>query len=274
MPKKIKDLLKKEFMEYLSLLSKEEIPVPSMLTKVVATGDLRRLGVFPPIYTLVVDELSFYNEKLFKCVILTEEVPLGWLGDKTPIIKLERFKTLLVVLPFWAYFLEDFLYQFSEKLGSVSQENLSKAVEYAERKIIPETVQGEYIKTIMKRLSPFNTYSLLQFLDQLEAYEETPQVIKVSSQVGEALEEYAFQKAAAEKNVFKGKNFLAIVEKLKTHARLIIYLPQEYLGKKAVIKLKDKVIFEGELQSDRLILEPLSLLLDYSFLEEELDVQV
>lgn len=276
MPKKLyKDLLKKEFMDYMSLLPKEEELMPVKNPKPLNIRDLRRLWLFPPIYLIIIDEMSFYNEKLFKCVVLTEEVPLGWLGPDTKLIKLEKRRTLLVMLPFWVYFMEDFLYKYSEKIGEMDKEELSKAIEYAEtRKIPPQTLQGEYIREVMKRLSSFNTYSILHFLDQLETYEEAPQVIKISPKLAEELEEYSFQKAAAEKNVFKGKNFLAKVEKLETHARLILYFPQEYIGKRAVISLKDKIIFEGELQTDKVIIEPLSLLLDYSFLEEELNVQV
>ncbi len=275
MTKKLKkDLLKMEFADYKSLLPKKEEVTPVKNQKPVNLGDLRRIQIFPPVYTVLVDELSYYNEKLFKGVILTEEIMLGWLGKTTPILNLKERRTLLIALPFWTYFIEDFLFQYSEKLGQVDPLSLNKILDYAEREKIPETIQGEYIRLVMKRLSKFNIYSLFKFLDKLETYETAPQIIEVSPTIAETLEEYSFQKAAAEKNVFKGKNFLAKVERLKTHARLILYLPQEYIGKKAIVRLKEKTLFEGELQRDKLIIEPLPLLLDYSFLEEELDVQV
>lgn len=93
---------------------------------------------------------------------------MGWLGKDTRVLKVENRKVLLVVLPFWIYLKEDFLFNFSEKIGNVSEREIPKIIEYIEKKKIPETIQGEYIRTVMKRLSPFNTYSLLAFLDKSE----------------------------------------------------------------------------------------------------------
>ncbi len=165
------EILKKEFADYKSLLSKEEeeeVIVPVKISKPVNLGDLRRLQIFPPVYVILVDELSYCNEKLFKGVILTEEIALGWLGKNTPILNLKERRTLLIVLPFWIYFTEDFLFQYSEKLGQVDPLSLNKLLDYAEKKKIPETIQGEYIRLVMKRLAKFNTYSLFKFLDELE----------------------------------------------------------------------------------------------------------
>ena len=264
--------LEKEFADYKSLLPKKEEVIPVKNSSKPNLSDLRRIQIFPPIYVILVDELSYHNEKLFKGIILTEEVTLGWLNKTTPILNLKKHKTLLVVLPFWTYFTEDFLFQYSEKLGTVDPSLGKKFLDYAEKKEIPSTVQGEYIRLVMKRLAKFNTYSLFNFIDKLETYETAPQIIEVPPTIAETLEEYSSQKVPAEKNVFKGKNFFAKVERLKTHARLILYLPQEYIGKKAIIKLRGKTLFEGELQRDKLIIEPLPLLPDYSFLEKELDV--
>uniref|UniRef100_A0A7V6CD54 Uncharacterized protein n=1 Tax=Thermodesulfobacterium geofontis TaxID=1295609 RepID=A0A7V6CD54_9BACT len=269
-----KDRIKKEFLRYKSLLTAKEEVFFSEYQKYVRLGDLREIQLFPPIYVVLVEEISYYNEKMYKAVVLTEEIPLGWLGESTPILRLKNLRTLLVALPFWIYLEESFLYRFSRRLSSLSEEEWPKLVEYAENKIIPETLQGEYIHLVMKRLAPYNTVSLLNYIEKLSAYEETPQIIQLSSKIAESLQEYEFQQAAASKNVFKGRNFLAVLERLVTYARLIIYLPQEYIGKNISIRIKGQKVFEGELKRDKVVLEPLPFFLDYSFLEEELDVQV
>ncbi len=275
MPRKVlKDKLVMEFKDYRALVQKEEKVffvkevIPGCL------GDIRRLNLFPPVYVVIVDELSLYNEKLFKAIPFVEEIPLGWLGVKTPVLNLKKYRILLCALPFWVYLTEDFIQRFSEKLGALKNSELSKLLEYAENQRIPETVQGKYIRLVMQRLSKFNAFSLLHFLERISFYESSPQVIELPRELAQSLEEYSYQRAAAERDVFKGKNFFAKIEKSETSARLILYLPQEYIGKKVTIRLKDDIIFEGELQEDKLVIKSLPLLLDYSILEEELYVQI
>ncbi|HAA83655.1 hypothetical protein [Thermodesulfobacterium sp.] len=265
-----KNVLDREYRLYKSLLKKEEV-LFSFEGGDISVGDLRQLGLFPPIYVVVVDEIEFYNERLFKCVVLSEEIALAYLKD-TPVIKLHNFKMVLACLPFWVYLMEDFLKNFSMILGKVS--NFEKLIEYAEKTSIPDNLQGEYIRLEMSRLAPYNTFSLLNFLDTLSSYEESFQAIKVDYQVYKTFQEYAFSQAATSKNVFKGKNFFAFLERKDDEAKLILYLPQHAIGKKVKITFKDKVLFEGELETDKLIIEPLPFSLDYSILEEELDVQI
>jgi len=51
-------------------------------------------------------------------------------------------------------------------------------------------------------------------------------------------------------------------------------LPKECIGKTISIWLRGQKIFEGELKKDKIVIEHLPKLVDYSFLEEDLDVQV
>jgi hypothetical protein len=269
----MQDFIKEEFELYKKLLQSKEILVEVENPKPPKVRDIRELQIFPPIYLVLLDELSYYNEKLFKAAVFTEEIELGWLGH-TPILKLDSIKTVLIQLPFWVYLEESFLSRFSHKLGRISQEDWLKLTEYAERTIIPKTLQGEYIHLVMKRLMPYNTASLLDYLEKIGTYEETPLIIQIPQTLSKSLMEYSYAKAAASKNVFKGENFFAIIEKEKSKTRLIIYLPQDYIGKKVTIKLKGEKVFEGELTKNKILLDSLPVLLDYSFLEEELDVQI
>uniref|UniRef100_A0A7V4JQU1 Uncharacterized protein n=1 Tax=Thermodesulfobacterium geofontis TaxID=1295609 RepID=A0A7V4JQU1_9BACT len=269
-----KDLIKEEFLSYKKCLKKEEKILMVEKPKPPKTKDLRELQLFPPLYVVLVDKFSYYNEFLYKAAILTEEIELGWLTPDAPILKLDFTKTVLVGLPFWVYLEENFLYKYSRRLGSLKENELFKLVEYVEKTKIPETLQGEYIRLVMKRLASYNTASLLEYLEKFETMESFPEIIQLPLLISESLEEYKIQKAASSKNVFKGKNFLAIIEMLPEYARLIVYLPQEYIGKTISVWIKRQKVFEGELRQDKLIFEPLPKLLDYSFLEEELNVQV
>ncbi|QER42715.1 hypothetical protein F1847_08155 [Thermodesulfobacterium sp. TA1] len=270
----LEDQIKKDFELYRTISSEEIELLPVKNPQPVKVGDLRVIQAMPPVYFVIVEEMSFYQEKLYKAVVLTEEISLGWLSKETPLLRIPESKTLLVALPFWIYLEDLFVSKFLKKIGTLKMEDIEKLLSYAEKTNIPKTLQGEYIRLVMQRLAPFNTASLLNYLEKLEEYEESPQIIKLSPSIEETFKEYCFQKAASSKEVFKGKNFLALIEKLQSYARLIIYLPQEFIGKNVSIWIKGQKFFEGELKKDKLILEPLPALLDYSFLEEELDVQV
>ncbi len=258
--------------QYKSFIPKEEKLLLVSEKEKPEVGDLRRLETFPPIYFVVVGKIDFYNETLFKCVVLTEEVELGYLGG-TPLILLDELKTLLVTLPLWVYLLEDFLQKYSTKLIYVDEEKREEVLEYAlTRKIPLETVQGRYIELVAKRLAPYNTESLLTFFESLE--KEDVQLIEVNQNYFKLYEDYQYALAATSKNVLKGSNWFGIIERLEEQARLILYLPQEYIGLKVKIRLGNQILFEGILETDKIILKNLPLFSDYSFLEEELDVQV
>jgi len=272
-----KDLIEKCLALYRSLISLEEVmPIPVDNPKPPRIGDLRRIQLFPPVYVILAEEEDFYSEKLYKAIVFTEDLELGWLKETTPVLKLDSIKTILVGLPIQVWLEESFLHKFSLRLGTLHSEDWTKLIEYVEHTEIPQTLQGEYIRLVAERFKPYNVESLIKHLEKIKFYEvyAEAEILQLPSKVAESLKEYEFQKAASSKNVFKGKNFLAIVETHPDQAKLILYLPQEYIGKTISLWLKGQKVFEGELKKDKIVIEHLPKLVDYSFLEGEIDVQV
>jgi uncharacterized membrane protein len=56
--------------------------------------------------------------------------------------------------------------------------------------------------------------------------------------------------------------------------RLTLYLPQDYLGQKITIKVENKVLFEGPLETIKLEFTNLPELPDYTSWLEAIDVEV
>lgn len=270
--KKISELLERELKASLRLLKKKPRLNRCLTPKPPKIGELRRLETWPHFYLLPIEEYPLYQEKLFKCLVFSEDIELGTLKGDTPFILLERERTILVELPLWIYSMDALLQDYSTWIGNLTREVIEEFIYYAEKTPIPETPQGEYIKAVAKFLSPLNTLSLFEYLESLE--KETPQILRLEERVFEPYREYQFSLAASSKRIFKGENWLALVEESENKARIILYLPQDYQGKKIRITLGEKVLFEGELESDQIILEDIPLFSDYSFLEEALSVQI
>jgi hypothetical protein len=132
-------------------------------------GELREICANYPIYVVPVEEISVdYQNKIYKTLILTEDVLLGFLNQKTPIIKLPEQKTLLVALPTWIYLNEKFFVNYTYKRAELDKSSIEILTKYAEKTSIPKDLRGEYINSIMKLLSPYNTYSILNTLDVIE----------------------------------------------------------------------------------------------------------
>ena len=150
-------------------------------------GEIRELFSNIPFYFALVEELPFGSQnKVFKTVILTEEILLGYLNTKTPIIKLPRFKTLLVVLPVWIYLNEEFLINYTCRRGKIKNSEIDKIVKYVETTSIPENVKGEFINTVMNLFSPYNTESILDMLDRVE---QNTTVIRIPDELKKYFEE-------------------------------------------------------------------------------------
>ncbi len=143
-----KKMLEKEFEKYKISINNEVVLTKN--PKSVEPSDLRRIQVFPPIYTVLVEEHDI-GIKLFKGVILTEEITLGWLDETTPVLDLKEYGISLVTLPLWVFFPENFLYLYSEKIDKINSD-LNKFLDYAKKKKTPENIQGEYIRLIMRRM--------------------------------------------------------------------------------------------------------------------------
>jgi len=271
------DRIKKQWELYQSLRGKELIIYPVSQKIPPKVNELRELCTFPSIYFALAEEISFHQEKLFKAIVLTEEITLGWLDSQTPVIRLPHLRTIIIALPFWVYLDENFLLNHTNKLGVLNEKDIHCLVDYAERAKIPQDIRGEYIRFLMKLLAPYNTESILTYLEKLEEYQFAPSVFTISDDLKTFYENshFAYAKAASSKNVHKGKNFFAIVEKIpEVGSKLTLYLPQDYLGQKITIKVANNVLFEGTLETIRLEFTNLPELLDYTSWLEAIDVEI
>jgi len=272
-----KDRLQREWELYKSLRG-EDLKIFSVSTKIPPKlNELRELCTIPPIYFAIAEELPFDQVKLYKALVLTEEIGLGWLNPETPIIKLPHLKTLLVVLPFWVYLDENFLLNYTKKLGVLNEDDIHRLEDYAKRVQIPCDIRGEYIRFLMQLLAPYNTESILTYLEKLEEYQFAPSVFIISDDLKNYYENshFAYAKAASSKNLHKGKNFFAIVEKIpEIGPKLTLYFPQDYLGQKITIKVENKVLFKGPLERIKLEFTNLPELSDYTSWLEAIYVEV
>jgi hypothetical protein len=272
-----KDRLQREWELYKSLRG-EDLKIFSVSTKIPPKlNELRELCTIPPIYFAIAEELPFDQVKLYKALVLTEEIGLGWVNPETPFIKLPHLRTLLVALPFWVYLDENFLLNHTNKLGVLNEDDIHRLEDYAERVQIPQDIRGKYIRFLMELLAPYNTESILTCLEKLEEYQFVPSVFTISDDLKTYYENshFAYAKAASSKNVHKGKNFFAIVEKIpEIGPKLTLYLPQDYLGQKITIKVENQVLFEGLLETIKLEFTNLPELSDYTSWLEATDVEI
>jgi hypothetical protein len=156
--------LEKEFKRFKRTISKkrELIPVEEQKRVGINLGDLRMIYLtgLPCIYVIPVEEDIQSSKKLFKCLILTEEIILGWLGKETPIIESKKYGILLVPLPFFVIFDEDFLFSYTERIGSFERkEDLEKLTDYVRRckrgeKIFGE-IQEEFFRLVFEGIKSF-----------------------------------------------------------------------------------------------------------------------
>ncbi|MCU4138822.1 MAG: hypothetical protein MW689_000611 [Thermodesulfobacteria bacterium] len=236
---------------------------------VPAVREIREMGAVPPLYVLIVEE-TYSN--LFKCIPLTE---LGILVpyEAVPIFNFKDIPLSLCCLPFWIYLSKEILIKFSRVIAKTNEESISRCLEFVSKVKIPEKgIFAEYINFEMERLRDLNTYSMLSFVEEIE---REPIQIVVEDELKEFYKrEYAYLLAASPKKVLKGKNWYGIIKEKEGNPYLVLYLPADFIGKEIKVILKDKVLYKGKIFLDKLILENIPKLSDYSFLEEELDVQI
>lgn len=273
----MRDVIKGEYLRYLKLKKQSQGPFSFEKKSKPRVGEIRIFGIFPPIYFLIAEKsFAFGNGKreknIYKVLPLSEELILSHLTDNTPIFVFKDLILCLAVLPFWIYLTEEILFEYSKKIAETDFESIEKCIKYAENTEIPQNYQGKFIRSEMERLSQFNTSSIFDFVSTLE---EVEQKTSLDFKVTERMEEeHSYKLAATPKKVLKGKNWYGIIEESKDKNALILYLPYFAIGKKIIIRIKDDIIFEGKIESDKLIIENLPSLPDYSFLEEELNVQI
>ena len=239
--------------------------------------ELREINTNYPIYVVLIQEIPVdCQNKIYKSLILTEDVLLGFLNQKTPIIKLPNLRTILVALPFWVYLDENFLLNHTNKLGVLNEDDIHRLENYAEQAKIPQDIRGKYIRFLMKLLAPYNKEAILSYLEKIEEYQFASSVFTISDDLKNYYENshFAYTKADS-KNVHKGKNFFAIVEKIpEIGPKLTLYLPQDYLGQKITIKVENNAIFEGTLETTKLEFVNLPELPDYTPWLKEIEIEI
>jgi hypothetical protein len=150
-------------------------------------NEIRELFSNIPFYFALIEELFFDDQnKIYQSVILTEEILLGYLNRTTPLIKLPKYKTLLVVLPVWVYLSEDFFVDYTCRRGELKEKEIDKIVKYVETTLIPENLKGEFIHTVMELFAPYNTQSILDMLDHVE---KNTTVIRIPDELKKYFEE-------------------------------------------------------------------------------------
>jgi hypothetical protein len=186
------DKVKEAWKLFNTLISRcfEFYEVPDAHKSFPKKNETRELFSNIPFYFALVEELSFDNQnKIFKSVILTEEILLGYLNAKTPIIKLPRFKTLLVSLPVWVYLSENFLVNYTCRRGEMKEKEIDKIVKYVESTPIPSNIKGEFIHTVMNLFAPYNTQTIFDVIDALDNPERNSTVIRISDELKKYFEE-------------------------------------------------------------------------------------
>jgi hypothetical protein len=145
-------------------------------------NEIRELSANYPIFFALVEETILGEQKLFKTIILTEEILLGYLSKEIPIIKIPRYRTILISLPVWVYLSENFLTNYTYRRGILRNGAIEKLVRYAETTPIPQGIKGKFINSIMELLAPYNTFSILETFEMIEK-ETSTTVIRIPDEV-------------------------------------------------------------------------------------------
>lgn len=166
---KLENILKEDYKRYLELRKYNQKLIPSSNKTFPKIKEIRNFNTFPPIYFLITEE-SFKTIKgnIYKVIPLTEFISLAYL-DNTPIFNFKNIPLCLVPLPFWLYFSEKILFEYSEVIAKTNEESIRKCIQYVEKTKIPsKTSQGKYIQDELERLGKLSLYSLLINLEKIE----------------------------------------------------------------------------------------------------------
>ena len=150
--------------------------------------ELREISANYPLYVALVEEIFFDDQnKIFKSIVLTEEILLGYLNERSPLIKLPKYKTLLVALPMWIYLSESFLINYTYKRGELK--DVERLVRYAETTSIlsiSSNIKKKFINAVMELLSSYNTESIFDMLDRIE---KNTTIIRIPDELKKYFEE-------------------------------------------------------------------------------------
>jgi len=262
------DLIKRSYLEYRRLLLNEQGPFELVPQTEPREGEIRIFGVFPPVYLLITERLRQLPD-IFKVIPLSEEVKLSYLGKATPMFVFNTLRMCLCALPLEFYAEKRLLFNYTTKIAKTEKNSIKVCKHYVITTAVPgASYQGKFINLEKDRLLRYGLS-----LEKEDAVKE--EVVVVSDELASWIEqEYGYMLSATPKQVLKGKNFYGIAEMEKEQANLIMYLPEELKGREVEIKIGKVVIFQGLIRATKLVLKNFPKLPDYSFLEEDLSVQV
>lgn len=251
----------------------EKVPtrVPEELREEVKVGQVRELLFLTPERCIITEEIE---PDLFVVVPLTPHIRLCPKSGLALVVKRKTDGKEFVwgVLPSYAYLRREVLENYSVVLDEVGNEDLKKIVAFVvdfDRKTLP-AYKKRFLKLLMSRYADLMWASFIKHVGVEK--QEVGVVYKLPDFVVSKIlsEQVALAPAAQSKAVLEGKNWLGFVEE----GKLVLYLPEDYEGKEVRIKYEQEVLFEGTLETPKLVIENLPKLNSYDFLEEKLNVEL
>ncbi|WP_171261032.1 hypothetical protein, partial [Acinetobacter baumannii] len=167
-------------------------------------GQIRELWSVPVERFVILQEVQ---EGLYKTVPLTSYLQV--LPNSTPIYELRSRGLKLGVVPVWDYLRRELIENYSQVIGKLPEEELSKIEEYLSREKELKFATRRYIKLNSKRWAKWTMYSLLAQAELAER--EEAQVIRLSPDTEKALEEIRTYALAADNRYFKVGNFFVVL---------------------------------------------------------------
>ncbi len=251
------------YRNYEESLGEELIEVKEEERKPSKEGQVRMFFMTPPEFVLVLRKEGDLNV----IVPLTSYLQLAITDRYPPLIKWRGLN--LVPLPFWVYANEKLLQKYSVPVFRIKKlQPIKEYVKTARTKGIGEW-REKFIKKTAERFKDLNLSSIIyEVMREEEA--SSGIVIKFPAALKEEIESRTELALAAQPaSYLKGNNWFGVVEENK----LILYLPEDFIGKKILISLGGKEIYRG-VGKGVITIEDIPRASSYTFLEEELNVQV
>ena len=251
------------YRNYEESLGEELIEVKEEERKPSREGQVRLFFMTPPEFVLVLKKKGDLNV----IVPLTSYLQLAITDKYPPLIKWRGLN--LVPLPFWVYVNEKLLQKYSVPVFKIRKlDPIRDYVKTARTKGIGEW-REKFIRKTAERFRDLNISSIIYEVVR-EEEGKSGVVVKFPTVLKEEIESRRELALAAQPTSYlRGSNWLGVVEEDK----LILYLPEDYVGKKVAISLGDKVIYEG-VGKQKIIIEDIPKVSSYTFLEEDLNVHV
>jgi hypothetical protein len=250
------------YRSYVMSLGKEMLEVVNRVPPEI--GQVRLVMFTPPEWLVVVGQPS---KDLFTAVPLTTLIPLAITDRYPPVVEWKHYR--LVPLPFWVYIRREILERYSKPVFKIRDTEAIKKYAKEARTTAIGKWREKFIQKVADRFADINLSSLLYSVSVSEARAESI-VVQFPKELAEELKSReGLALAAKPLSCARGDVWLAIVEQ----GKLVLYLDEDYTGKKVRISLGDRTLFEGE-GKRKIVFEGFPELNSYNFLEEELDVQV